>query len=73
MDRDGRIDTWASYYFTGALWRVSHDRNGDGVPDYREYVKDGIVYKREVDRNFDGKADFMTVVFTDQKRGGEAG
>jgi hypothetical protein len=73
MDHDGVSDTWVSYYFTGEPWKVARDRNGDGRPDYWEYLRQGILYKWEADRNFDGKADEQTVIATEGHRGGEGG
>ena len=73
LDHDGKADTWVKYYFTGEPWKVARDRNGDGRPDYWEYLRQGILYKWEADRNFDGQADEQTVVSTNDRRGGESG
>jgi hypothetical protein len=60
-NRDGTVDTWVHFYFTGAPWKVAEDYDGDGRADYWLYLRDGVVYKWEQDRNGDGKPDLKTV------------
>lgn len=58
-DRNGKVDTWIQYYFTGLPWIIARDRNQDGKQDYWRYLKNGFVYKKERDRNYDGKVDLV--------------